>query len=63
MAEYYCPKCRKTMAETKFYQKRDGTKFDLCKACVTLHFDNFEPDTFLWAIEYADFPYIDYNAV
>lgn len=59
MAEYYCPKCRKTMAETKFYQKRDGTKFDLCKACVTLHFDNFEPDTFLWAIEYADFPYIE----
>ena len=59
MADYFCPKCRKTMAETKFFTHKDGSKFELCKACLTLHIDNFDPDTFLWALEYADVPYIE----
>ena len=59
MADYYCPKCRKTMAETKFFTHKDGRKFEICKACITLHIDNFDPETFLWALEYADVPYIE----
>ena len=59
MAEQrYCSKCRKTMAETNFYTYKDGTKCELCKACLTLHINNFEPDTFLWLLEKFDVPYI-----
>jgi Zn-finger protein len=44
----YCPKCNKTMdADTKFYQKRNGEKTDLCKECLTMHIDNFNPDTYV----------------
>jgi hypothetical protein len=59
MAEQrYCEKCRKTMADVNFYQYKDGTKCELCKACLTLHINNFEPDTFLWLLEKFDVPYI-----
>lgn len=54
----FCSKCRKTMAETNFYTYKDGTKCELCKACLTLHINNFEPDTFLWLLEKFDVPYI-----
>ena len=54
----FCSKCRKTMADTNFYTYKDGTKCELCKACLTLHINNFEPDTFLWLLEKFDVPYI-----
>ena len=59
MADYYCAKCNKTMNEQKFYTHKDGSKFKICKQCLTLHIDNFEPETFLWALKYADVPYIE----
>lgn len=60
MAEQrYCSKCRKTMADTNFYTYKDGTKCELCKACLTMHINNFEPDTFLWLLEKFDVPYIE----
>lgn len=60
MAEMrYCSKCRKTMADTNFYQYKDGTKCELCKTCLTLHINNFEPETFLWLLEKFDVPYIE----
>ena len=31
---------------------------DLCKKCLTLHIDNFNPETFLWILEDMDLPYI-----
>lgn len=46
------------MAETNFYTYKDGTKCELCKACLTMHINNFEPDTFLWLLEKFDVPYI-----
>lgn len=59
MAEQrFCSKCRKTMADTNFYTYKDGTKCELCKACLTMHINNFEPDTFLWLLEKFDVPYI-----
>ena len=54
----FCSKCRKTMADTNFYTYKDGTKCELCKACLTMHINNFEPDTFLWLLEKFDVPYI-----
>ena len=62
MAEQrYCSKCRKTMAETNFYTYKDGTKCELCKACLTLHINNFEPDTYMWLLEKFDLPYLPWE--
>ena len=55
----YCPKCRRTMADVNFYTHKDKTKAELCKACQTLHIDNFNPDTFLWLLEEYDVPWIE----
>jgi hypothetical protein len=46
------------MADTNFYTYKDGTKAELCKSCLTMHINNFEPDTFLWLLEKFDVPYI-----
>ena len=59
MANCVCQKCGKTMSDKNFYTYRDGTKMELCKACLTMHIDNFNPDTFLWALEKADVPYVE----
>lgn len=61
----YCPKCQKTLQEVNFYTYKDGTKCELCKSCITLHIDNFEPDTFKWALEKFDVPYLywEWNSI
>lgn len=54
-----CPKCGKTKkADIDFYKRKDGSRTDLCKSCLTMHIDNFDPDTFLWILEDMDIPYI-----
>ena len=58
MANLYCEKCRKTMDEDNFYTYKDGSKTELCKKCLTMHIDNYNPDTFLWLLEKMDVPYI-----
>ena len=58
MADCYCEKCHKTMKDTNFYTYKDGRKTEMCKACMTMHIDNFNPDTFLWLLEKMDVPYI-----
>ena len=35
----------------------DG-KFPQCKKCITMHIDNWQPDTYLWILQEADVPYI-----
>ena len=57
-SQLYCYKSRKTMAETNFYTYKNGTKCELCKACLTLHINNWEPNTFLCLLEKFDMPYI-----
>ena len=59
MAQQYCEKCNRTMLDTNFYTYKDGTKCELCKACLTMHVNNFEPDTFMWLLEKFDVPYIE----
>lgn len=53
-----CIKCKRNLAVSEFYQKLDGTKVDMCKKCLTMHVDNFDPDTFLWILEKIDVPYV-----
>lgn len=55
----FCTKCRKTMADTNYYTYKDGSKCELCKSCLTMHINNFEPDTFVWLLEKFDVPYIE----
>ena len=57
--QIYCQKCRKTMADTNYYTYKNGTKAELCKGCLTMHINNFEPDTYLWLLEKFDVPYIE----
>lgn len=45
------------MDEKQFYTYKDGTKTELCKKCLTMHINVFEPDTFLWLLEKMDVPY------
>lgn len=59
MAKITCAKCGKLMEESKFYTYRDGTKAELCKPCLTMHVNNFNPDTFLWILEKLDVPYVE----
>lgn len=54
-----CIKCKRTLADTKFYTYKDGTKCELCKDCLTMHIDNWDPETFLWILEKFDLPYIE----
>lgn len=59
MASRLCVKCGKTMDEnTQFYTYKTGEKTDMCKKCLTMHIDNFNPDTFLWLLEKMDVPYV-----
>lgn len=62
--QYYCEKCNRTMGAEQFYSSNnlekypnDG-KFLQCKKCITMHVDNWNPDTYLWILQEADVPYI-----
>lgn len=65
MAKKMCSKCQRTMEDTKFYTYKNGQKWDMCKECLTMHVDNFNPETFTWILEKADFPYVpaEWNAI
>ena len=43
--KFTCEKCGRTMTEKMFYTYLDGRKTELCKNCLTMHIDNFDPDT------------------
>lgn len=53
-----CQKCGKMLSEDRFYTYKSGEKTELCKNCLTMHIDNFDPNTFLWLLEKMDVPYI-----
>ena len=62
--QYYCEKCNRTMGAEQFYSSNnlekypnDG-KFPVCKKCMTMHVDNWNPDTYMWILQEADVPYI-----
>ena len=55
----YCPKCQKTMSEDNFYTMKDKSRSDMCKACETMHINNWDPETFKWLLKKYDVPYIE----
>lgn len=61
---YYCEKCNRTINGDQFYTSNNlekypnEGKFPMCKKCMTMHVDNWKPDTFLWILQEADVPYI-----
>ena len=59
MEQSYCEKCGKTMNVNQFYTYKNGNKTELCKKCLTMHIDNFNPDTYLWLLEKMDVPYVE----
>ena len=64
MAQHYCEKCGRTMNEDQFYTSRNlekypnGGKMRQCKKCMTLHVDNWDPETFKPILQDVDVPYI-----
>ena len=61
---YYCEKCHKTMNGEQFYSSNNLEKYPndgklrQCKKCVSMHIDNFNPDTYLWILQEVDVPYV-----
>ena len=64
MAEsFYCEKCNRTMNPDQFYGSNNTSKYTdgklrQCKKCVTMHVDNFSPETYLWILQECDVPYV-----
>lgn len=52
------------MDATQFYKSNNLEKYsndgvlNQCKKCITMHVDNWEPDTYLWILQECDVPYI-----
>lgn len=61
--QYFCSKCRRTMGRDQFYVSNNTEKYPdgvmgQCKKCLTMHVDNWNPETFLWILQEADVPYV-----
>ena len=61
--QFYCEKCNRTMGADQFYGSNNLTKYPdaklrQCKKCISMHVDNFNPDTYLWILQECDVPYI-----
>lgn len=51
------------MNASEFYQSNNLDKYptkylNQCKKCITMHVDNWNPDTYLWILQEADVPYV-----
>ena len=64
MADFYCEKCNRTMSGEQFYTSNDLIKYPndgklkQCKKCMTMHVDNWNPETYLWILQEVDVPYV-----
>ena len=59
MANKLCQKCGKMLDEdTQFYTYKNGEETEMCKKCLTMHIDNWDPSTYLWLLEKMDVPYV-----
>ena len=62
--QYYCEKCNRTMSEENFYSSNNLEKYpsdgklNQCKKCLTMHLNNWDPETYLWILQEIDVPYI-----
>lgn len=61
---HYCEKCNKTMGVNQFYRSNNLEKYpanglmNQCKKCISMHVDNWNPDTYLWILQEVDVPYV-----
>ena len=61
---YYCEKCNRTMRGVEFYTSNNLEKYpndgkiNMCKKCMTMHVDNWNPETYLWILKEIDVPYV-----
>ena len=68
---HYCEKCGKMMDDTQFYTSKNIEKYppdgkmSTCKKCLTMHVDNWDPETYKWILQEIDVPYIkeEWNAL
>ena len=62
--QIYCQKCGRTKSAEEFYISNNLEKYpnegklNQCKKCLTMHVDNWNPDTYLWILQEIDVPYI-----
>lgn len=61
--QFYCEKCNRTKDEGNFYQSNNREKYPesrlhQCKECLTMHVDNWDPNTYTWILQECDVPYI-----
>lgn len=61
--QYYCKKCNRTMGPEQFYgsnnlEKYPEGKLDICKKCISMHVDNWRPETYVWILQECDVPYV-----
>ena len=61
--QIFCEKCKRTISSKEFYgsnnlEKYPDGKVHICKKCMTMHVDNWDPNTFLWVLQECDVPYI-----
>lgn len=60
----YCEKCGRIMDDTQFYRSNNLEKYpnngylNICKKCITLHVNNWDPETFKPILKEIDVPYI-----
>ena len=63
--QLYCDKCHRTMDADNFYRSNNLEKYGenngylhVCKKCLTMHVDNWKPETFLPLLQELDVPWI-----
>ena len=61
--QIFCERCHKVMNAKEFYgsnnlEKYPDSKIHICKKCLTMHVDNWDPETYLWILQECDVPYI-----
>lgn len=61
---FFCQRCKKTLAGTKFYTSKNLEKYpnsgklNMCIDCITAHVNNWDSDTYKWILEECDVPYV-----
>jgi hypothetical protein len=60
---YFCEKCHRTLRTDEFYgsnnlEKYPNGKLSQCKKCITMHVDNWVPNSYLWILQECDVPYV-----
>ena len=63
----YCQKCGTTKDEKEFYLSNNVEKYppngrlNICKNCMTMHVDNWDPETYKWILQEIDVPYMKWE--